>query len=74
MIGRAEFYAEDEIASVPCQRCGSPSSQQWQVCALDNRWLGICTDCDIDLNATTLKFMRVPEADALIAAYAEARK
>lgn len=73
MLGSVEPYSEDEIGSVPCQRCGAPSTQQWQVCALANRYLGVCTPCDIALNAETLTFMRVPDADALIATYAAAK-
>lgn len=71
MIGRRKPYTALGIARVPCARCGKPSSQQWQVCANGNRWLGICWPCDVALNRLALEFMRVPNAETLMAAYAE---
>lgn len=44
-------------------RCGNPSSQQWQICALDNKWVGICDDCDIELNRMVLEFVGVSSKD-----------
>lgn len=70
-FGRLQPYTELGIRRVPCRRCGAPSSQQWQVCANGNRWLGICWPCDVELNRLALEFMRVPGADALLEAYAK---
>lgn len=70
-FGRRKPYTAIGIRRVPCARCGEPSSQQWQVCANGNRWLGICWPCDVALNRLALEFMRVPNAETLIAAYAE---
>lgn len=72
-IGRKQPYTAIGIRRVPCSRCGSPSEHQWQVCAIDNRWLGVCVSCDVELNRVALEFMRVPNAGDLVAAYAEAR-
>ena len=69
MIGRRKPYTELGIKRVPCQRCEAPSVHQWQVCANGNRYLGVCLDCDIALNKVALEFMRVPDSDALLAAY-----
>jgi hypothetical protein len=71
MIGRKKPYSERGINRVPCARCGKPSQHQWNCCALDNRWLGVCTECDIKLNADTLAFFRVPDAAGVLAAYVE---
>lgn len=69
--GRRKPYTERGIGRIPCSRCGAPSQTQWQVCANGNRYLGCCLACDIDLNRIALEFMRVPDADELLAAYAE---
>lgn len=69
MAGRARPYTARGIRRVPCSRCGAPSVHQWQVCANDNRFLGVCAACDVGLNALALRFMRVPGAARLLAAY-----
>lgn len=71
--GRRKPYTEIGIRRVPCSRCGSPSTQQWQVCANGNRWLGVCLPCDVELNRLALEFMRVPNAAELLAAYIPAQ-
>ena len=73
-VGRREPYTAIGIRRVPCSRCGEPSAHQWQVCAIDNRWLGVCVECDIGLNRVALDFMRVPGAEALVAAYAHKQR
>ncbi len=55
---RRKPYTEIGINRVPCRRCGGSSSQQWQICSLDNKWAGICDKCDIELNRIVLEFMR----------------
>lgn len=67
--GRREPYTERGISRVPCSRCAKPSRFQWQACANGRRYLGVCEDCDIELNRLALEFMRVPNAEALMAAY-----
>lgn len=68
-VGRKEPYTEIGVRRIPCSRCGAPAQFQWQVCANDNRWLGVCAPCDIELNRLALDFMRVPNADLLMIAY-----
>jgi hypothetical protein len=69
VTGRRKPYTEAGIRRVPCSRCAAPSVHQWQVCANGNRWLGVCIACDIELNAVALEFMRVPDAERLLAEY-----
>ncbi len=69
-LGRKKPYTDVGIRRIPCSRCGQPSMQQWQACANDNRYLGVCDRCDVGLNRLALRFMRVPEAAALLARYA----
>ena len=57
---RNKPYTEKGISRVSCLRCGEKSTQQFQICALDNKWVGICAKCDIELNRMVLKFMRIP--------------
>jgi len=59
--GRKKPYTDKGIGRVPCFRCGKPSVSQWQVCANDNRFLGVCKDCDIELNRLVLEFFRIEE-------------
>lgn len=68
-VGRTQPYTERGISRVPCYRCGEASSQQWDVCALGNRYLGVCTGCDVLLNRKVLEFFGVPEIPHLIAQY-----
>ncbi len=74
MIGRRKPYTALGIKRIPCQRCKEPSVHQWQVCANGNRYLGVCLDCDIALNKVALEFMRVPDADALLAVYEQEQR
>lgn len=60
--GRRTPYSWRGIRRVPCARCGEPSTQQWQICADGNRWRGLCTTCDVDLNELVLRFIRDPDA------------
>lgn len=68
MIGRKRPYTQDEIASVKC-RCGKPSVAQWNCCALDNRNVALCRDCDIGLNEVVLAFFRVPDRARVLTRY-----
>ncbi len=67
--GRVKPYTERGISRVPCSRCGKPSRYQWQVCANDRRFLGVCEECDIGLNRVALEFMGVPNSKELMLAY-----
>lgn len=64
-------YTVRGIRRVPCARCGNPSTQSWQICADGNRWRGLCTDCDILLNALVLGWIRDPERAAKMQRYVE---
>jgi len=72
-VGRRKPYTERGISRIRCYRCGRPSSQQWQVCANGNRFLGVCNECDIRMNEMVLEFMKFPEhiACALMRKYRE---
>ncbi len=66
---RTRPYTAIGISRVPCFRCGKPSRYQWQVCADQRTFRGLCTDCDVGLNALVLRWMRDPDAAAKVAAY-----
>ena len=66
---RRKPYTEKGIKRVPCLRCGQPSTQQWQICALDNKWAGVCKSCDIALNSLVLRFFRIKHRADIIAKY-----
>ena len=61
--GRIKPYTDIGIKRVPCLRCGAPSSRQWQICALGNRYYGVCNPCDIKLNRVVLDFMNIPSKE-----------
>jgi hypothetical protein len=68
--GRRKPYTEIGIKRIPCRRCGKPSKYQWQCCANDNRWFGLCSECDIELNRFLLiDFFNLPNGAALLAKY-----
>lgn len=69
--GRRKPYTEIGITRVPCIRCHKPSIHQWQVCANDNRYVGICHTCDIKLNKLALDFMNIPNKEQLLQRYIE---
>ena len=72
--GRKEPYTELGIKRVPCSRCGKASTSQWQVCANNNRYMGICTACDIKLNKLVLEFMNIANSQGLIIRYRENKR
>ena len=57
---RKKPYTNEEIRRVPCAHCGKPSTQQWQICAVDNKYGGVCTPCDLTINLMVGTFMNVP--------------
>lgn len=73
-VGRRRPYTQRGIGRIPCSRCGAPSRFQWSACANDNLFVGVCLECDIGLNRVALLFMRLPDAEALLARYAAAKR
>lgn len=59
---RKKPYTETGIKRVPCFRCASPSLHQWQICADQNQYRGLCKECDVELNRMVLTFMGDPDA------------
>jgi len=68
---RKKPYTAKGIKRVPCFRCKKPSRYQWQVCADDGQFRGLCELCDIDLNKMVLRFMNDPEWERKMAKYRE---
>jgi len=66
---RKKPYTEMGISRIPCARCGKPSSQQWQVCALGNMFMGVCENCDIELNKVVLKFFKIKNSKNIMDKY-----
>lgn len=54
---RRKPYTDRGIARVPCARCGNPSKFQWSCCAVNNKWMPLCLDCDIGLNRVALNYV-----------------
>lgn len=71
---RTKPYTKKGIKRVPCFRCGRPSSHQWQICSLGNKWAGVCTECDIGLNGQVLKYLRFEDADMIIKRYKQEKE
>lgn len=60
----------------PCDHCGlRPWTDKWDLTACANgrrkHLVRLCRPCDVELNAITLRFVRHPQAEELIAAYSE---
>jgi len=70
---RKKPYTERGMSRIPCRRCGSPSTEQWQICALDNVWMGVCRKCGNELNEITLKFFKVKGWKKIIQQYKRSR-
>ncbi len=71
---RTRPYTDAGIKRVPCAHCGERSAHQWDLrpCALHaRRWFGLCTACDITINALVLHFFNAPDAEALMVDYCE---
>jgi NAD-dependent SIR2 family protein deacetylase len=67
--GRTKPYTVRGIKRLGCARCGRPAHATWSACANGNRQVPLCAECDFALNTFALTFMRLPDADALLAAY-----
>lgn len=70
---RTKPYTEIGIRRVKCFRCGNKASQQWGVCALGNKWIPICNECDVSLNYIVLEFMKVPKIHTIMTQYMKKR-
>lgn len=64
---RRKPYTKIGISRIPCARCGKPSSQQWQICSLNNEWKGLCQVCDVELNKLVLGFIGMTNMEVLVA-------
>ena len=59
----------EEIAAIPCFRCGKPSFAMWNICSDDNTPRTICFDCDMELNRLVLEFMKFTDVDIMMMKY-----
>jgi len=66
---RKKPYTDRGISRIPCKRCGKPSTEQWQICALGNVWLGICRKCGDELNEITLRFFKIKGRKKIMCKY-----
>jgi hypothetical protein len=66
---RSRPYTQRGIRRLRCFRCGRPAEHQWQICADNNVYRPICTDCDIRLNDLVLRFVRDPDRAEKIRKY-----
>jgi hypothetical protein len=67
---RAKPYTERGIRRCKCTRCGDhPALYQWSACAAGNKWMPLCTRCDVELNRVAMTFVLGKKAKPMIAAY-----
>ena len=65
-------YTKTQLKDMPCERCGTkPSTQQWSICADDNKWRPLCDECDVDLNALILLWFGFKNYAAKMRKYAK---
>jgi len=64
-------YTDAGIKRVPCARCGKPSVDQWNICALGNGYYGVCKECDEQLNELVLRFFRFKDWRTVLKKYKE---
>jgi transcription elongation factor Elf1 len=71
-IGRKRPVLPRVINQIPCEKCGAPSSQQFSVCALNFRYIALCSKCDIAVNEFMVRdLLQLPNADAIMSQYRE---
>jgi NAD-dependent SIR2 family protein deacetylase len=63
-------YSAAGIKRVRCFRCGDQAAYQWQACANGSRFLPVCAECDIAINALVLEWMDHPHREQLLEQYA----
>ena len=71
---RTKPYTEAGLRRRTCYRCPNQATTQWQICADHNTYRPLCTPCDIALNALVLRWMHHPDAEQLIADYADGQR
>ena len=54
---RKKPYTNRGITRCKCIRCGASASDSWSACAVGNKWMPVCTACDVRLNEIALRFM-----------------
>jgi hypothetical protein len=73
--GRRKPYTLIGIRRKRCVRCGASARFQWSACANGNRWVPLCLECDVAVNAIVLDFLKLPNAGELLKQYdANARR
>ena len=69
-IGRRTQYTQDTIQRAKCFKCKTrPAKEQFNICALGGRFVPICPECDVELNALVLNWLDVPEKDERMKIY-----
>lgn len=71
---RAREYTDRGLARCKCLRCGKPATDQWSACAVGNKWMPLCTDCDIGLNRVALEYIMGPRKARLYLDIYETRR
>lgn len=69
---RTHAYTAFGLNRLRCRRCGGKATEQWMLrpCATGRKqWHPLCTECDVELNRIAMDFVRLPDADELLAAY-----
>jgi hypothetical protein len=75
-INRSKPYTRIGLGRLLCCHCEERrATEQWsvQVCANNGKkiWVGVCTPCDEEFNAETLRWIKHPHAEQLINRYRE---
>ena len=73
---RSKPYTTTGLARVKCVHCGELARSQWRLrpCAIGRAgWYALCVGCDMDLNRQIMEFLRLPDVEARMAAYAATR-
>lgn len=61
------FNVKDAGCAVP--RCKGVSVAQWRTCASGGRWMAVCRQHDLDLNALVLTFFGFRTAQKMVERY-----
>lgn len=70
-MGRKKPYTNDGLRRVICQCCEKQKSTfQWTACALGNKYIPVCIDCDKHLNMLILVALGTENAYKLLRRYA----
>lgn len=75
MIGRKKPYTTKGLKRILCACCKKQKARfQWTACAINSRYVPVCTDCDIHLNILLVTAFGTPNGPKLLKKYAEAVK